>query len=166
MLLRLGGGALILPDGLVGITTSEIPITALICNICVVSIISSLSRYPLPIEHDSTVVCIDSYIYLRGQTEISPAFFRYSVRFLSSADLPSALRDQMSLTIPMTVSHCVIIGGLLGGLAAGIAVDIFRPIWPIILVRHRKSHGLHPDSSCSIAYRNRNDWEIENFCPI
>jgi len=128
----LGGGstyiALLI---LVGISTADIPITALICNICVVSI--NLLRYrgvPFPYRTLIPLLCASiPMAYLGGQTEISPTFFQLllgTVLILSGFTV-GIKRDQMSFAIPMTFSHCLIIGSILGGLAGlvGIGGGIF-----------------------------------------
>ena len=126
-----GGSTYIALMVLVGITASEIPITALICNICVVSI--NLFRYrgtPFPYRTLIPLLCASiPMAYLGGKTEISPAFFQLllgTVLILSGLAI-GIKRDQVSFAIPMTVSHCLIIGSVLGGLAglAGIGGGIF-----------------------------------------
>ena len=73
-----GGSTYIAIMVLVGINASQIPITALICNICVVSI--NLFRYrgtPFPYRTLIPLLCTSiPMAYLGGQTEISPTFFQ------------------------------------------------------------------------------------------
>ena len=126
-----GGSTYIALLVLVGISTADIPITALTCNICVVSI--NLLRYrgaPFPYRTLVPLLCASvPMAYLGGQMEISPALFQLllgTVLIISGFSI-GIKRAQISFTIPMTIGHCIIIGSILGGLAGlvGIGGGIF-----------------------------------------
>ena len=126
-----GGSTYIALMVIVGIQTSNIPITALICNICVVGI--NLLRYrgtPFPYRTITPLLCASiPMAYLGGQSEISPTFFQLllgTVLIVSGMAI-GIKRDNMKTETPMTTIHCLVIGSILGGLAGlvGIGGGIF-----------------------------------------
>jgi len=128
----LGGGSTYIALMVIfGVTASQIPITALICNICVVSI--NLIRYrgtPFPYRILIPLLCSSiPMAYLGGQTEIPPALFQIllGMVLILSGIAMGVKREGLSLTYPMTLAHCIVIGGILGGLAGlvGIGGGIF-----------------------------------------
>lgn len=126
-----GGSTYIALMVLVGINASQIPIIALICNICVVSI--NLLRYrstPFPYRTLVPLLCTSiPMAYLGGQTELSPTFFQLLLGtvLIFSGFAIGIRQEQLSFKIPMTMTHCLVIGSILGGLAGlvGIGGGIF-----------------------------------------
>lgn len=126
-----GGSTYIALMVLFGVTASQIPITALICNICVVSI--NLIRYrgtPFPYRILLPLLCSSiPMAYLGGQTEIPQAIFQILLGtiLIFSGIAMGIQREDLSMPYRMTLTHCIVIGGILGGLAGiiGIGGGIF-----------------------------------------
>ena len=126
-----GGSTYIALMVLFGLSTSDIPVTALLCNICVVSI--NLFRYrSTPLPYRTLAALLASSIpmaYLGGHTAISPTFFQFllgTVLILSGFAI-GIQRTTLHLPIRMPIGHCLIIGGILGGVSGlvGIGGGIF-----------------------------------------
>lgn len=126
-----GGSTYIALMVLIEMSVQDVPITALLCNLCVVSI--NLLRYkgtPFPYRVLIPLLCTSiPMAYLGGRTTVAPEVFQLilgSVLIMSGIAMGRREVEQ-STTTTMTTAHCLIIGSILGGLAGlvGIGGGIF-----------------------------------------